>query len=111
VSEFPYELIERCAKAVRHRQLERNGMGKSFDPDVKPTEGELDNASAVLRESGHAELVEALKPFAKFGEQYHRQPIKGIGGYTTHPGTEFEAEVTMDDFMRALEALRKAGAI
>lgn len=42
------QLVEDVAKAVRRRQMARTGAGHAFDPEVPPTEAELDNARAAL---------------------------------------------------------------
>jgi hypothetical protein len=64
--EFPAELVERCAKAMWdcHKAF-KDSLGKSVwvwegvTPDVRSYW--LDNAIAVLRASGYAELVAALE--------------------------------------------------
>ena len=49
MSEFPEELIKRCSKVIHEEWL----RGRSMSAESQ--------AIAVLRESGHAELVAALK--------------------------------------------------
>jgi hypothetical protein len=52
-------LIEKIAKAVHKRQLERTGAGRAFDETLPPTDGELDNARAALAVARQAILEEA----------------------------------------------------
>jgi hypothetical protein len=67
------ELVERCAKACRKRQIERTSTGRAFDPDVPPTEAELDNARAILAEVERTletvtpEMIDAWETTPDFG--------------------------------------------
>ena len=56
MSEFPEELIERCAESVR--ETEDGRIPRRI-------------VEAVLRESGYAELVAALEAFIKGGRDRH----------------------------------------
>lgn len=51
---------------------------------------------------------EALKPFARFAEQFDRMPMNGIADafYGIHFGTEYEAELKLSDCRRARAALQ-----
>ncbi len=79
--EFPEELIKRCSRKVA-------AMIVANDPRSR---GCSNIAAAVLRESGHAELVAALKPFV-----------------SDHPITQFDFFAYRQ---AAIEALRKAGSL
>ena len=62
MSEFPEELIERCAK-----KLEQYG----------PQYSAKEKVWAILRESGHAELVAALKKIVNASPAYLAEEISG----------------------------------
>lgn len=51
-----------------------------------------------------AALEEALKPFAIYAEKRKAQPLLGLGNtiHLIHPGTEHEAELTMEHCEKAL---------
>ena len=90
MSEFPKELIERCAeKALRSGGSDRGWIGVT---------------EAVLRESGHAELVEALEAMLAFVGYQHMNDddLRRESG----EGNGFTA-----DILAARIALRKAGAL
>ncbi len=78
--EFPEELIERCAKRVAN-----NHQCRSFD------DSDRDDASSVLRESGHAELVAALCNLMSLAERNGMTASKQVSD--------------------AWDVLRKAGAL
>lgn len=49
------------------------------------------------------ELEAALKPFATFARQWDRMPLRNMDGviYAIHVGTEYEAELSLNDMHRA----------
>lgn len=56
----------------------------------------------------------ALRPFAHFRRQWDAKPVRGAGGavYAIHTGTQWAAEITLEDLRRALawvEAAEAAG--
>ena len=87
VCEFPAELVERCVVAL---------VELSENPKVTWEESVL----GVLRESGHAELVEAL---AK-SRQRHAELVEALAGLLRSPQS-IKAEYA------ARRALRKACAL
>jgi len=104
------KLIERCAKAVRRRQIERTTSGRGiFDAEVPPTDGELDNVRAVLRESGYAELLAALKPFAEmtFTNSMWDDTRATHETSILYCATD-KRQVTLGDFRRAQDVFRRA---
>ena len=82
-TEFPVELVERCAKAAY----------AGFHNARKDDTGEM--VRAVLRESGHAELVAALKEARDFAAS-----VESV-----------EGDCYGDPTPRINAALRKAGAL
>jgi hypothetical protein len=52
-------------------------------------------------------LRDALAPFARFAEQWNRNPLRGIDDvlYAIHAGAD-RAEIRLSDCRRALAALR-----
>ncbi len=63
MSEFPAELVERCAKVLHDDVAQKVGSDQWDDLDVRQTY--CDYAIAILRASGHAELVAALEEIAE----------------------------------------------
>lgn len=53
------------------------------------------------------ELISALTPFAQFARQFERMPLNQVRGtlYGIHCGTQYEAEITLDDCRRARVAI------
>ena len=106
IGNLPLPLVERCAKAVRKAQMDRTGTGKVYDPMIDPTESELQNACAVLRESGHAELVAALKKTRRYVEIEHGRAQRRSA---EDLGAQEEREQNVLDEIG--DVLRKAGSL
>ncbi len=63
-------LVEKMAKAVRKRQMERTGAGRAFDETCPPTDGELDNARAAHDIARPIIERAALEKAAKIAQKY-----------------------------------------
>jgi hypothetical protein len=76
------------------------------------TETHFTKLALQRAEGQRGELLRALAPFAKFAEQWARQPMRGIGDdfYTIHGGTEWEATLRLSDMRAAAEAVANAQA-
>lgn len=62
-------------------------------------------AGLAKGEADRAALVEALEPFARFGDMLAAKPLGGRGGYSIHIGTEWEATIRPSDLSRVRAAL------
>ena len=100
---FPPELVRRCAKAAYEDDPIVLGMMESNEIE--------ETVTVILRESGHAELVAALKPFALVAsldigvtETDEDQFMPSQWNYNR------AAKLTVGDLRRAVAALKKAGA-
>lgn len=54
-------------------------------------------------------LEQALRPFAAYAKSRREQPLIGLGDiiHTIHPGTQWEAEITLRHCMTAEKALER----
>lgn len=54
-------------------------------------------------------LEQALEPFAQFGRQWARKPMRGMDDviHAIHTGTEWEAEIKHTDMARAAQVLKE----
>jgi len=77
-------------------------------PFVRKIKSERDAALAMVRE-----LVDAVKPFAKFGKKLDGRRGTPVSGdwYSLDSGSEGEASITIEDFNGAINALTKAEAL
>ncbi len=76
--------------------------------DAPPEQEAIANARLI---AAAPELAEALMPFVKYLKAREARPLLGLGDavHSIHMGTEFAAEITMDDIRAAREALKNAG--
>lgn len=83
---------------------------------VQPLQGWFKDATEVERLCLRIEqtntriqvLEERLKPFAHYAEMRAKQPLVGLGDsiHVIHRGSEYEAEITVQDCERARTVLR-----
>ncbi len=111
-TEFPVELVERCARAGLPSFRSAGwwvfspSEGDMSDVERERWEATTSATAAVLRESGHAELVAALTDIGVYGCGMLNQPAAMNG-----PEEEWLKRRIREYEDRARAALRKAGAL
>lgn len=100
-------------RATRHVAYSPPDLGELAEPaaNAQGIVTILNNLPALL--AALEERTEALRPFAKFAEQWNRKPMRQMDDefYAIHVGTEYEASLRRSDCEKARVALATQAGI